>query len=208
MNVQEADIQTVLRSFSKFTGKNFVADKAVNGKVTVSLKDVPWLEALVAILDSQSLGYQEQGDIVRIGTKEELRKEMLDEAAAERKSEDLLPLVTRVVPLNFAKADEMKETLKTIRRRYRGRIWIVLDNLSAHKTPAIRAWARAHNVRLQFLPTDASWLNRIECQFTHLKTNVLTHCDYPSLDHIGRAIQRYLRWRNPHMSRPLSLKRH
>jgi type IV pilus assembly protein PilQ len=121
LNVQEADIQTVLRSFSKFTGKNFVADKAVDGKVTVSLKDVPWLEALVAILDSQGLGYQEQGDIVRIGTKEELRKEMLDAAAAERKSEDLLPLVTQVVPLNFAKAEEMKETLKTMTSR-RGHI--------------------------------------------------------------------------------------
>jgi len=106
------------------------------------------------------------------------------------------------------RASDFLTFLKAIRRRYSGRIWIVLDNLSAHKTPDILAWARANNVRLQFLPTDASWLNRIECQFTHLKKNVLTHCDYPTFDSMRHAIQRYLRWRNSKVSRQRLLKRH
>ena len=88
--------------------------------------------------------------------------------------------------------------LKAIRRRYSGRIWIVMDNLSAHKTREVMAWARQNNVRFQFTPTNASWLNGIECQFTHLKKNVLTHCDYASFDEMRKAIHKYLRWRNRH----------
>ena len=105
------------------------------------------------------------------------------------------------------RAREFLSFLKAIRRRYEGRIWIVLDNLSAHRTPEIRAWARRHNVRLQFLPTNASWLNRIECYFTHLKKYVLTHCDYETFEHMRRAIQRYLYWRNRRLTRQRFLKR-
>lgn len=106
------------------------------------------------------------------------------------------------------RAVEFLTLIKAIRRQYTGRIWIVLDNLSAHKTPAIRKWARRNNVRFAFTPTDASWLNRIECQFTHLKKNVLTHCDYESFDDMRRAIHRYLRWHNRRQKRRLYLKRH
>lgn len=40
-----------------------------------------------------------------------------------------------------------------------------MDNLSAHWTPAIRAWAKANRVHLVPVPTDASYLNRIERHF-------------------------------------------
>lgn len=106
------------------------------------------------------------------------------------------------------RAVEFLAFLKAVRRQYAGRLWIVLDNLSAHKTKDILAWARKNNVRFQYTPSDASWLNKIECQFTHLKKNVLTHCDYNSFDEIRLAIHRYLRWRNTRKARQLKLKRH
>jgi transposase len=106
------------------------------------------------------------------------------------------------------RAREFLVFLKAIRRQYRGVIWIVMDNLSAHKTPDILRWARRNNVRFQFTPTDASWLNRIECQFTHLKKNVLSHCDYDSFDQMRTALHRYLHWHNRRKARQLKLKRH
>jgi transposase len=72
------------------------------------------------------------------------------------------------------RAIEFLSFLKAVRRRYFGKIWIVLDNLSAHKTSKILEYVRSNNIHLQFLPTNASWLNRIECQFTHLK-NLFSH---------------------------------
>jgi transposase len=94
------------------------------------------------------------------------------------------------------RALEIIAFLKSVRRMYSGEIWIVLDNLSAHKTKEVRNYACLNNIRFQFLPTNASWLNRIECQFTHLKKNVLTHCDYRTFDDMRIAINKYLKWRN------------
>jgi hypothetical protein len=50
---------------------------------------------------------------------------------------------------------------------------VILDNLSANKTPAIRAWAARHKVKLCFTPTSASWANPIEAQFGPLRTFVM-----------------------------------
>jgi hypothetical protein len=50
-------------------------------------------------------------------------------------------------------------------------IYVILDNLSANKTPAIRAWATANKVELCLTPTSASWANPIEAQFGPLRTS-------------------------------------
>ena len=64
-------------------------------------------------------------------------------------------------------AVEVLAFYRQIRMRYhrRQRIYLIADNLSTHKTPAIREWAEANNVELVFTPTYASFLNRIECHF-------------------------------------------
>lgn len=98
--------------------------------------------------------------------------------------------------------------LKQVRQCYRGDLWIILDNLSAHKTSKILQWAERHRIRFQWLPTNASWLNRIECHFTPLKKNVLTHCDYRSFPTLLRALHKYLRWRNKQKTSTLSQNRH
>ena len=55
LELQDADIHSVIRLFADATGRNFVVDDSVQGKVTVFLKDVPWDEALQAILLSKGL---------------------------------------------------------------------------------------------------------------------------------------------------------
>jgi hypothetical protein len=58
-------------------------------------------------------------------------------------------------------ADHTLAALKSIRGARPGgyRLFIILDNLSANKTPAIRRWAGRENVELCFTPTNASWAN-------------------------------------------------
>lgn len=87
-------------------------------------------------------------------------------------------------------------------------IWIVLDNLSAHRTEEIMKWSKANDVRLQFTPTNASWLNRIECEFTSLKKATLTYVDYASFDEMREAIRDWIYWRNRRKARLLKLKGH
>lgn len=88
--------------------------------------------------------------------------------------------------------------LKKIRRRYPGEttVYIVMDNLSAHWTPAIRRWAVENNVGLLPTPTNASYLNRIECHFWAYVEFVIKGSDHPSWDEFNKASRAYIARRN------------
>jgi len=94
--------------------------------------------------------------------------------------------------------------LKSIRTARPGgyRLFVILDNLSANKTPAIRRWAGRANVELCFTPTNASWANPIEAQFGPVRTFVMGGSDHPSHTVLARKLQDYLRWRNAHSRHP------
>jgi transposase len=80
------------------------------------------------------------------------------------------------------------------------RIAIVLDNWSPHrstnKDSRVGDWAAANNVELAYVPFYASWLNRIEAQFTALRYFALDGTDHRSHHEQGRMIRRYIAWRN------------
>lgn len=88
--------------------------------------------------------------------------------------------------------------LQRLRARYPHQfaVFVVLDNLSAHFTPQIRAWAAANRVRLVPLPTYASYLNRIECHFWAYVEFVIRGSDYSRHDELAEATRGYLRYRN------------
>jgi transposase len=80
------------------------------------------------------------------------------------------------------------------------RIAIVLDNFSPHlstrKDPRVGGWAAANNVELAYVPFYASWLNRIEAQFTALRYFALDGTDHESHAAQAGMIRRYIAWRN------------
>ncbi|WP_445396370.1 IS630 family transposase [Streptomyces sp. LE64] len=82
------------------------------------------------------------------------------------------------------------------------RIAIVCDNYSPHLTTKrcqrLGAWAAANNVEIVYTPTNSSWLNRIEAQFTALRYFALDGTDHPSHKAQGSMIRRYIIWRNKH----------
>jgi transposase len=88
--------------------------------------------------------------------------------------------------------------LRRLRARYPRQvaIFVVMDNLSAHWTPQIRAWAHAHRVRLVPVPTYASYLNRIECHFWAYVEFVVRGSDCASHGELAEATRAYLRYRN------------
>jgi len=79
---------------------------------------------------------------------------------------------------------------------------VILDNLNHHKNHNVRDWCDAHKVELLFTPTYASWANPIEAHFGPLRQFVLAASDYPDHPALGRAIRRYLTWRNTHTRDP------
>jgi transposase len=82
------------------------------------------------------------------------------------------------------------------------RIAIVCDNFSPHLTTKrcrrVANWAEANNVEIAYTPTNSSWLNRIEAQFTALRYFALDGTDHHSHKEQGSMIRRYIIWRNRH----------
>jgi transposase len=80
------------------------------------------------------------------------------------------------------------------------RIAIVMDNFSPHlstkKDTRVGDWAQANNVELAYVPTNASWLNRIESQFQALRYFTLDGTDHRSHEEQNSMIRRYIIWRN------------
>lgn len=81
-------------------------------------------------------------------------------------------------------------------------IYVILDNLSVHKTPKVRNWCEAHNIELCFTPTSTSWANPIECHFGPLREFVLANSYPRSHRALSRAIRAHCRWRNANARDP------
>ena len=107
IDVTGADIRTVMRAISQFSGKNIVVDRDVKGSVTISLKNVGWEAALRTILRSTGLEYVEEGGILRVDEAAKLQAEATDREAARSRQMELVPLETRVLKLNYANAAEL-----------------------------------------------------------------------------------------------------
>lgn len=119
IELRGAPVANVLRLFAEEGNLNFVADSDVSGNVTVRLRSVPLDEAFVFILRSQELGWVQDGNIIRIARIETLMSEQnayMESLAAEREAEEAIrrsaPLSVRIVPINFAEADDVASLLE------------------------------------------------------------------------------------------------
>ena len=62
----------------------------------------------------------------------------------------------------------------------------------------VGAWATANNAEIAYTPTNSSWLNRVEAQFTALRYFTLDGTDHASHTEQATMIRRYIIWRNNH----------
>lgn len=111
LNLKDADLADVINLISKASGKNFVLASGTSAKVTLNVKNTPWDQALSIILLNARLGYQKLGGVYRIAPVTELKSEIDQAAEAQRKSEDIIPLETRLFALSYAKAAEVNTSI-------------------------------------------------------------------------------------------------
>ena len=71
-------------------------------------------------------------------------------------------------------------------------------HLTTDKDPRVGVWAKTANVEIAYTPTNSSWLNRIEAQFTALRYFTLDGTDHTSHKEQASTIRRYIIWRNNH----------
>ena len=114
LNLVNADIHNVFRLISAVSQLNIVSSDDVEGEVTVQLAEVPWDQALAAILQAKGLGAVQYGTIVRVAPIDSIRKEREDAAAAKAAEIDSLPLRVLTLPLNYANANEVMAQLEAM----------------------------------------------------------------------------------------------
>lgn len=89
-----------------------VASDTVQGNVTLRLNDVPWDQALDIVLKSKGLAKRQEGNVVRIGPLAEVQKMEQQELEANRKVEELVPLITELIPIKYARASDVLAILQ------------------------------------------------------------------------------------------------
>ena len=75
---------------------------------------------------------------------------------------------------------------------------IFSPHLTTARDGRVGAWASANNVEIAYTPTNSSWLNRIEAQFTALRHFALDGTDHATHQEQASMIRRYIIWRNNH----------
>ncbi len=111
LQVRDSDLTDVFRLIAEASGFNIIVGEDVKGKVTTSMIDVPWDQALDTILHTNRLGAERNGNILRIVTLDSLTKEKQAEMSAKLAAENAAPRITQVFPINFANLEELAGTL-------------------------------------------------------------------------------------------------
>ncbi|HNY63907.1 MAG TPA: type IV pilus secretin PilQ [Deltaproteobacteria bacterium] len=112
LDFQNADIHNVLRIIADVSGLNIVTSDEVKGNVTIRLKDIPWDQALDVVLESRDLDKMQVGNVVRIDAADKIKKAQERKLESKKTEEQLEPLITSVIPVNFAKSSDVAKTIK------------------------------------------------------------------------------------------------
>lgn len=107
LNFQDIEVRAVLQLLADFTDKNIVVSDTVTGNITVRLKDVPWDQALDIVLESKNLAMRENGNVIWVAPAAELTAKEQQELESIKAKQELEPLVTEYIAVNFAKATDL-----------------------------------------------------------------------------------------------------
>jgi type IV pilus assembly protein PilQ len=112
VNLKDVDLRDFFRLIHEISGLNVVLDPAVKGSLTIVLDEVPWDQALDIVLQNNGLDKQLNGNVLRIATRDTMKKEAETIRDLEKAQAEAVAPVTVTRVLSYAKAASMKDTLK------------------------------------------------------------------------------------------------
>lgn len=115
LNFQRIPVRAALQVIADFTGFNIITSDSVEGDLSLRLNDVPWDQALDLILQSKNLSMRQKGNVIRIAPSDEINAQEKAEFEARREVVDLEPLVTELISVNYAKAEDLAKLLKSVK---------------------------------------------------------------------------------------------
>jgi type IV pilus assembly protein PilQ len=113
LNFQDIEVRAVLQLIADFTSLNMVTSDSVQGNLTLRLKNVPWDQALDLILKTKGLAMRKSGNVIMVAPAAEIASQEKLELEANKQIEELAPIKTQLIQINFAKASEISEILSS-----------------------------------------------------------------------------------------------
>ncbi len=112
LNFQDIEVRAVLQLLADFTSLNIVTSDTVQGNLTLRLQNVPWDQALDLILKTKGLGMRRNGNVIMIAPTEEIATREKLELESKKQVEELAPLQSELIQVNYAKASDLVALLQ------------------------------------------------------------------------------------------------
>jgi type IV pilus assembly protein PilQ len=112
LNFQDISVRAVLQLLADASGQNIVVSDSVNGSVTLRLQNVPWDQALDVILQNKGLGQRKEGNVIIVAPQAELAAREKADLAAQNSVQELEPLRSEYLQVNYAKAADLAALIK------------------------------------------------------------------------------------------------
>jgi type IV pilus assembly protein PilQ len=113
LNFQDIDVRPLLQLLADTSGQNIVVSDSVKGRVTLRLQNVPWDQALDIVLRTKGLDMRRKDNVILVAPQAELAAQEKAELAAQKDIQDLAPLRTEFLTVNYAKATEIARLVKS-----------------------------------------------------------------------------------------------
>lgn len=113
LNFQKIEVRAVLQIIAEFTGMNIVVSDSVSGSLTLRLENVPWDQALDIILKTKGLGMRQNGNVILVAPNTELAASEKAQLESKKQIEELAPLRSEYIQVNYAKATDLAGLLKS-----------------------------------------------------------------------------------------------
>jgi type IV pilus assembly protein PilQ len=113
LNFQDIEVRAVLQLLADFTGLNMVVSDTVGGRITLRLKNVPWDQAMDIILKTKGLSMRRNDNVILVAPTEEIAAREKLELESQKQIEELAPLRSELIQVNYAKAADLAALLKS-----------------------------------------------------------------------------------------------
>lgn len=113
LSFQDIEVRAVLQLIADFTGLNMVVSDTVSGNITLRLQDVPWDQALDIILKTRGLDVRKQGNVMLVAPAAEIAAREQLEMESQRQAQELAPLHSEFIQVNYAKASDLASLIKS-----------------------------------------------------------------------------------------------
>jgi type IV pilus assembly protein PilQ len=111
LKMTDIEVSVVLRALARASNQNIIVSEAVTGKININIAQAPWDQVFLGILRTQGLSYAWEGEIIRIMTSDDMEEDLRRQARQRELTLSEQPL-TRIIPVRYATADNLKDNLE------------------------------------------------------------------------------------------------